>query len=351
MVLNIQKDYDLSSANSLRLKCIAARYLEINSVDELNEFLAVYSAQKNKQRLFVLGEGSNVVFPEYFSGTILRPKLPGIEIVKEENDSVHIKVAAGENWHNFVQYTIERGFYGLENLSLIPGSVGAAPIQNIGAYSVEVCECIESVEVYNFKENELQVLSNKDCRFSYRESVFKKNPEDYLVLSVIFKLSKKEVLNLSYKALKIAVQSMQENSSGFIINQKSLSQLVCDIRREKLPDVGVIANAGSFFKNPVVSEKQYQDLKKNHPGLVAFPQDDFSRISNLWKLSAAWLIDVCGWKGKVEGKVGVYQKHALVLITKGESCQQELLAFASSIQQDVNKTFGVNLVIEPVIVV
>ncbi len=349
MTLSIQKEVDLSEANSLRLKSVAAQLVELNSYQDLEEFLGAFTLQSSNS--FILGEGSNVILPESFSGVVLRPRMSGIDLAEENENSVLVKVAAGENWHAFVQYTLEHHYYGLENLSLIPGSVGAAPIQNIGAYGVEVCEYIESVDIYDFFKNEKKTLTNKACQFSYRDSVFKQQSGRYLVLAVNFRLSKKEYLNLSYKALKDVIENKMQFDETFELNQMSLSQVVCEIRTEKLPDIKLIANVGSFFKNPLVSARHYQDLKKQFPDMPAFQQAGTSESLRDWKLSAAWLIEYCGWKGKVEGNVAVYEKHALVLITRGPSCQQEVLAFAARIQQDVRNTFAVDLEIEPVLLV
>lgn len=345
MQMNIQKEVDLSSANSLRLKCIARQFVEIHSLTDMEAFLSKYLQHSNQQRIFILGEGSNVILPEYFSGIVLRPKLFGIRVVEESEDAVLVKVFAGENWHDFVQYTIKNSYYGLENLSLIPGSVGAAPIQNIGAYGVEVCEYIESLEVYDFINKENKILTSKECQFSYRDSLFKQTPDRYLILAVNFRLSKNEQLNLTYKVLRDVIDNKMQSDKNFELNQKSLSQTVCDIRSEKLPDIRKIANAGSFFKNPVVSTAQYQELKIKFPEIVAYPQKN-----SMWKLSAAWLIERCGWKGKVSGNLGIYPKHALVLITLSQSCQQEVLTFAAGIQLEIKNTFSVDLEIEPVLV-
>lgn len=333
-MLNLQENIDLTPLNTLHLKSTAAHYLvldELSQLDELSHTLAEF------KQFFVLGGGSNLIVPAMYQGLVIHNRLRGIQIV-EKDQSRLVTAMAGENWDDFVAYCTTHGAYGLENLSLIPGTVGASPIQNIGAYGVEVKDFIESVLVYDLQKGELVSLSNSECSFSYRNSVLKNNPR-YLVISVSFKLSAEPLLNLGYGdvAQKIATISSP--------TPHDLRDIIIDIRQSKLPDPNELGNVGSFFHNPVLPEKNVQELLVKYPKLPSFPTSDPDYI----KVSAGWLIDNLGLKGLRHGNVGVYPKQALVLVNYGGACQSELLQFADWIQSQVKDHYDLNLHIEPII--
>jgi len=338
--MEIFENYNLSNKNSLKLQSTCARFINLF---EKNDILKVLKEDFfDKNNFFILGEGSNVILPEFFTGTVLHPNFLGIECLNlSENESI-IKVQAGESWSKLINYSLEKNLLGLENLTLIPGSVGAAPIQNIGAYGVEVCECIDSVEVFNFDLNDFEILSAAQCQFSYRDSIFKRHPDTYLVITVSFRLKHKAELNCSYLALKNRLQ--EQGLSVEKVTQRQVSETVSSIRKERLPDPNVFPNVGSFFKNPVIDVNSFNKLQTQYPDIVSFPQPD-----NSVKLSAAWLIERAGWKGRRVGGLMVSERHALVIINRDTSNQKELLLFAKQIQKDVQERFLVSLEIEPVI--
>lgn len=338
--MKVFKNYNLTEKNTLKLQSSCEQYIELTNKEDIATLLSLKDFSRDN--FFILGEGSNVILPETFNGTVLHPKFLGIQEHVYSADKQKVSVGAGESWSSLIAYTLSAGLLGLENLTLIPGSVGAAPIQNIGAYGVEVCECIESVEVFNFNLSTFETLLAKDCDFSYRESVFKRNPTAYLIISVNFLLNKKAPLNCSYAALKKRIQELGLNELE--LTQIQLSQIVATIRTERLPDPVKLPNAGSFFKNPVVTQHDFDRLIKQFPDLVFFPQQN-----NSIKLSAAWLIDFCGWKGCVDGNLQVSEQHALVIINNGKAKKNELLVFAKRIQDDVYHKFSVHLEIEPVV--
>jgi UDP-N-acetylmuramate dehydrogenase len=338
--LPIQHDVSLRSHNTFGIEASAHRYLRVLSVDAL---LAVRNdtALAALPRL-VLGGGSNMLFTGDFPGLVLHMCSQGIEAIGEDADAVYIRAAAGENWHRFVRWTLDQGLAGLENLSLIPGSVGAAPIQNIGAYGVEVKDCIHAVSVFDFATGEIRTLDNTACGFGYRDSVFKHALRDRAaVLNVTFALPKRWQPNSRY-----ADVAQELTARGLVApTAQHISDAVIAIRTRKLPDPAVIGNAGSFFKNPVVPKAQRDALLAQYPQLVSYPQPDGS-----FKLAAGWLIDQCGWKGKHIGAAGVYEKQALVLVNRGGACGQDIVRLVHAIQADVQAKFGVLLEPEPIFI-
>lgn len=342
----------LTRHNTLGLVCRAKRVLTLSSQAQLPEVTALAHQVGG---VLVLGGGSNVVLPEELDRLVVRVALKGVALVGQpeptkpiaqslQETAWRIDVAAGENWHDWVETATKNGWFGLENLALIPGTVGAAPVQNIGAYGVELQERIESVTAWHIPEGRFVTLSKEECGFSYRDSVFKRAlPGTWLIVSVRFLLPKKWVPVLNYPDLKNhPVLSRLEPAR---INAGQILQAVCDIRRAKLPDPAVLGNAGSFFKNPVVSETQYLLLKKQFPALVAYPQS-----GQTFKLAAGWLIEHCGWKGKRLGAVGVHERQALVLVNYGGAQASELMALAHEVGASVKAQFGVSLEIEPVVI-
>jgi UDP-N-acetylmuramate dehydrogenase len=338
--LPIQFDVSLRRHNTFGVDCSAHAYLPVTSAETL---AAVRSdaALAATPRL-VLGGGSNLLLTRDVDGLVLHMQNHGIEILGDDDRATRIRVQAGENWHGFVQWTLAHGFYGLENLSLIPGSAGAAPIQNIGAYGVEVKDFIDSVRAFDFESGEILTLANRECEFGYRDSVFKHRLRDRaVILDVTFVLPKAWRPNLRYVdvAQELAARGMTAPTAH------DISAAVIAIRTRKLPDPAQIGNAGSFFKNPVVSEEKRNALLAEHPQLVSYAQPGGG-----FKLAAGWLIDQCGWKGKSAGAAGVYEKQALVLVNRGGASGKEIAALAAAIQADVAQRFGVRLEPEPVFI-
>jgi UDP-N-acetylmuramate dehydrogenase len=291
---------------------------------------------KNDSPWRVLGGGSNVVLPNDLGGTTLLMNIAGREIIDRNDQFIKVAVGAGENWHDFVAWTLEKNLPGLENLALIPGTVGAAPIQNIGAYGSDVAEHLAFIEAFDSKEQAFVTLSKADCRFAYRDSHFKQNLGRYIVTKVVFNIAKVWVPRLTYADLA------KEFSNNPSPAPKEIFTAVCKIRQSKLPDPKVIGNAGSFFQNPIVDSTFFSDLQLAHPNLVSYPDANGSR-----KLAAGWLIDQCGFKGYRSGPAGVYDKQALVLVNHGGADASDILSLADLIKQKVLERFGVELQIEP----
>jgi UDP-N-acetylmuramate dehydrogenase len=290
----------------------------------------------------VLGCGSNILLTSDFPGLVLHMELRGIAIERQDTRATYIRVAAGENWHQLVLWTLAHGFGGLENLSLIPGSVGAAPIQNIGAYGVEVKDCIESVTAFDFETGKVFTLPKNECAFAYRDSVFKHSLHNRaVILDVTLALRRDWQPNARYAELAEELLAREIKAP----TAKDISDAVIAIRHRKLPDPAVVGNAGSFFKNPLVPAAQRDALLQRHPQLVSYAQPDGS-----YKLAAGWLIDQCGWKGRCAGAAGVYEKQALVLVNRGGASGHQIWQLAQDIRADVMSRFGVQLEAEPVLV-
>ncbi len=333
--------FDLTHSNTLGLACLAGQVLELREPDQLAEI----STQRDRgASIFVLGGGSNVVLPERLERLVVRVQLRGIKLIEARTDAWIIEVAGGENWHDFVQTAVANGWDGLENMALIPGTVGAAPVQNIGAYGVELETRIESVTAWYIPEAKMFTFSREACDFSYRDSMFKRaGMGQWLIVSVRFALPRPWQPMLGYPDL--ACHPMLMQAHGAEVTARQIFDAVCAIRRTKLPDPAVLGNAGSFFKNPVISAEQYANLKQAFPNLVSYSQPD-----QTYKLAAGWLIEQAGWKGRRVGRVGVHDRQALVLVNYGQASANELLALASEVKDSVNRQFGVTLEIEPVIV-
>ena len=336
--LPIQYDFSLRKHNTFGVEASAHAYLPITSTDML---VAVKSdaALAVLPRL-VLGGGSNILLTRDFPGLVLHMETRGMAIVGEDDDATYVRAAAGENWHQFVLWTLAHNLGGLENLSLIPGSVGAAPIQNIGAYGIEIKDRLHALTLFDFETGEQVTLDKDACMFGYRDSVFKHRLRDRaVVLDVTFALPKKWQPDLRYADVtqELAARGIGEPTA------QDISAAVIAIRSRKLPDPAVIGNAGSFFKNPVVTTVQRDALLARYPQLVNYAQPDGSV-----KLAAGWLIDQCGWKGKTAGAAGVYEKQALVLVNRGGASGSEIAQLAHAIQADVSKRFDVLLEPEPI---
>ena len=338
--LPIEHDVSLQAFNTFGIAASARQYLRVTSADQF-DVLHADAALAGIPR-FVLGGGSNVLLTRDVDALVLHMAIPGRAIVGEEGGCVLVRAGAGENWHDFVDYTIDQGLGGLENLSLIPGTVGAAPIQNIGAYGLEIKDVFHSLTVFDPAAGGQRTMSAADCRFGYRDSVFKQpGGAGLVVLDVTFALPRAWRPNLRYAELAHALEAAGIAEP----TPRQVGDTVAAIRRRKLPDPAQIGNAGSFFKNPVVSRAQCEDLLARHPQLVHHSQPDGSE-----KLAAGWLIDQCGWKGKGLGAAGVYPKQALVLVNTGGATGAEVVALARAIQDDVMARFGVALEPEPVFI-
>jgi len=336
----IQHHFPLQGLNSFGLIASAASYLQVDS-------LAALQAVRADPRLaslprLILGGGSNIVLTGDVPGLVLKMAIKGIAIVGEDSEAVHVRAGAGEGWHAFVQWTLAHGLQGLENLSLIPGTVGAAPIQNIGAYGAEVKDCLLSLTAFDFDTGETFVLSREECRFAYRDSVFKHEWRDRaVILDVTFACPKRWQANLAYAELAQYLQAQGRAKP----TASEVAQAVIAIRTRKLPDPAQIGNAGSFFKNPVVPRAQRDALLATHPALVSYAQHD-----GTFKLGAGWMIDQCGWKGRQLGPAGVYDKQALVLVNRGGATGADIVKLAQAIQADVSARFGVALEPEPLFI-
>ena len=324
----------LKDRNTFGFDVSAELAYEITAADQIPGVMQEITEKQLTWR--VLGGGSNVILPKALPGATLLMNITGQQIITADARSSVIAVGGGVNWHEFVAWTLENDFPGLENLALIPGTVGAAPIQNIGAYGVEIGEYIDSVEVFDVKTKAFVTLTKDDCHFAYRDSYFKQNPQRYIVTKVVFKIPKQWQARIHYADL---AKQFSEQSSP---SPEEIFLAVCKIRTLKLPDPKVIGNAGSFFQNPIVPGEQYETLLQKHPGLVSYPDAAGKR-----KLAAGWLIDQCGFKGQRVSNVGVYEKQALVLVNHGNGTALEILGLAKCIQDKVRKEFGVSLDIEP----
>lgn len=328
----------LGTRNTLRVNARARLLAEISDASKLPELLAFPAVRQGK--LLVLGEGSNMLFTGDFDGTVLAMATRGVQ-VEQDGDIARIAVAAGERWDDFVRWTLGQGFAGLENLILIPGTVGAAPIQNIGAYGTEVAEFIESVEAWDTQEQRVAILDRDACSFAYRDSVFKHQPGRYIVTAVRFALPRSRELRLDYAGIREELARMGVDKPAPF----HVAEAVVHLRTKKLPDPAVIGNAGSFFKNPIVDAALGEAIKREHPELVSWVGAD-----GRWKLSAAWLIEQSGFKGERDGDAGISNRHALVLVNHGRASGGELWSFARKVIEGVREKFGVVLEPEPVVV-
>lgn len=333
----ILPEFDLSRLNTLAVPAKARAYVSVQSRQELVEAIKV--AQQEDWPILPLGGGSNIVLRKDFPGLVIHMNLRGIELEAEDSNHVWVRVQAGENWHHWVTHSLAMNWFGLENLSLIPGSVGAAPIQNIGAYGVELETVLTELSAVNIASGLSVTFTRDNCGFAYRDSVFKHALRDqYIITSVRFKLSKEPHLQLQYPVLRERLQNYNPQE----VTAQLVSDLICTIRREKLPDPAELPNVGSFFKNPVVTRQQFDRLRRTEPGVVGYPQKD-----DKVKLAAAWLIDRAGFKGQSVAGVSVHSKQALVLTNPARLGGDRVLTCAEKIRQQVRARFQVELEIEP----
>ena len=332
----IEKNVDLTSLNTMNVQSVAEYYCKISSVHQLTEVIGF--ARENDLKLHVLGGGSNVILLPYISGVVVHMAILGRDILPVNEFVADFVVGAGENWHEFVQFTLTQGYPGLENLSLIPGTVGAAPVQNIGAYGVEVKDLLVDVTAIDLTSEKLSTLTlqSDQLDFDYRNSLFKKNPHRYVITSVRFRLDKRTTLKTSYGDI------LDRLGEGEVTAQ-SVSNAVIQARRSKLPDVSEIPNAGSFFKNPIVSHQKLNALQATFPQIVRYKVDE-----GHYKLAAGWLIEQAGWKGYRNEVVGIHDKQALVLINHNHGSSEDIVKLADQVKASVLEKYGVVLEVEPV---
>lgn len=330
----IKKDMPLGALNSFGVEARSAYYAETNTIDKIK--FAVNFAAYSQVPVHVLSGGSNVLLTRDIDGMVLRPTIRGIAVAEDMPKHVVLRVGAGVLWDELVAHCVQKGYYGLENLSGIPGYVGAAPVQNIGAYGVEVQSCIAKVEAFDMQRREVLGLSMEECQFGYRDSIFKRELRGRVMIThVSFRLLRSAEPNLDYGALRSAVEELGEPTLA------NVRQAVLNLRAQRLPDPKVLGNAGSFFKNPVVPQSRYDELRQQHGEVPMNTQPDGSV-----KLHAAWLIEQCGWKGRRVGSCGVHEQQPLVLVNYGGATGAEVLALAHEVQQSVRERFGIDLELE-----
>lgn len=330
--MKILENYDLTKFNTFGVPAKARFFVEIKEEGDIPS-LFKDEVFKDNERLF-LGGGSNVLFSKDFDGIVVLNNLKGIEILEETKGHVLIKAMGGEIWHDLVEFSVSKGYWGIENLSLIPGTVGAAPIQNIGAYGVELKDSIENVEAYEIETGEKKIFQKEECCFGYRDSIFKNTAKGkYFVSAIVVRLQKGEKRNVGYRALS---EYLEKNNIE-VKSSKDISDAVAFIRKSKLPDPAVIGNAGSFFKNVFVGREKREELQKEYPDIPYFKEE--GKV----KIPAGWLIEQCGWKGKREGNVGVHERQALVLVNFGEASGEDIKNLAEKISKSVFKKFGLKL--------
>jgi len=331
--MEFKQNVSLKPFNTFGIDITSRYFAEINVEDDYQKLLSSPLLKEN--RLLIIGEGSNILFSNDFEGLVVKINTKGIEILAEDADEVTIKVQAGENWNDFVKFCISKKYTGIENLSMIPGNVGGSPVQNIGAYGVEVKDAIQEVEVLEIETGEKTIFSNAECKFGYRNSIFKNELKNkFIITSVTFKLSKKACFSVSYGSIAKELRAMCLRK----VTLESVGEAVCNLRTQKLPDPKDLGNGGSFFKNPIVSAEKYGKLKSLFPNIIAYEVPGIG-----YKLAAGWMIEQCQWKGKRLGNVGVYDKQALIIVNYGEAKGTEVLEFAEKIRESVQQKFDIKL--------
>jgi UDP-N-acetylmuramate dehydrogenase len=334
--MNILNNYDLTNLNTFGISTKARFFVELKKEQDLVELLGTQEFQNN-EKLF-LGGGSNVLFTKDFDGIVILNRLKGIEITEENDDYVLVKSMGGEWWNELVDFTVDREYWGIENLSLVPGTVGATPVQNIGAYGVELKDVLENVEAYEIQTGKKKIFTNSECEFGYRDSIFKgKLKGKYFISAIILKLDKNFTNFGQDKKIYPALEKYIKENNIEIKNSKDIANAVASVRRSKLPDPKILGNAGSFFKNVFVEKSLLNELKKSFPDTPSFEEGE------IVKIPAGWLIEACGWKGKRLGNVGVHDKQALVLVNHGGATGEEIKNLAYEIIESVEKKFGLKL--------
>jgi len=331
--VKIQYNISLKPYNTFGIDATANEFVEITTIDELIVLVSTFNFSSRK--ILVVGGGSNLLLTKDFDGMVIKNSIKGIEMINEDENHIWVKAMGGEIWHEFVLYCIEKGFGGIENLSLIPGCVGAAPMQNIGAYGVEIKDTFSSLDAVEIETGNMVTFNNSDCKFGYRESIFKNEAKGkYIIVSVTFCLNKHPNFNITYGAIQ---QTLDKNGVKDI-SVKAISDAVIEIRTSKLPNPKVLGNAGSFFKNPEISNTEFEKLKLQFPNIVGYPT-----LNGNTKLAAGWLIEQCGWKGKKVGNTGAHKDQALVLVNYGGASGNEIWQLAMDIQHSVKEKFGITI--------
>ena len=331
--LSISHNVDLADLATMHVSAKAGTVIDIHSIEELHHAFELIKQQQTN--FLILGGGSNLLFVDDFDGVILNIKLKGISVIEETDDHVFLKIAAGENWHELVMHCVSKGWGGIENLALIPGKAGAAPIQNIGAYGTELSDVLTELDAWMIETHTSQTFSNEECKFGYRESVFKSHLKGKVVItSLTIRLVKNHTPNIEYGALKSVLenQGIQEPSI------KQVCDAVIEVRQSKLPDPKELGNNGSFFKNPVIDVFLFNELKQKFPSIPGYPITEHQV-----KVPAGWLIDQAGWKGHREGDAGVHKKQALVLVNYGNATGSQMYDLSERIKQDISAKFGITL--------
>lgn len=329
--MQIQSNFSLKPYNTFGIDAKAKYFSAFSDIEQLKEL----TTHDSRLKTFILGGGSNILFTKDFNGHVLKNDIRGIAKINEDDEYVYVKVGAGENWHQFVLFCIQNNWQGIENLSLIPGNVGASPMQNIGAYGVEIREVFIELNALHLHEKSTHKFSLVDCEFGYRESVFKKKYKDqFVILDVTYRLNKIPRYNTSYGALEKELQQMKVSD----LSTAAISQAVINIRTSKLPDPAVVGNAGSFFKNPSVSKEKFKHLRADFQNIIGYENSD-----GTIKLAAGWLIEQCGWRGFRKGDAGCYEKQALVLVNYGKATGGEIYDLSEEILRSVRNKFGVDL--------
>jgi UDP-N-acetylmuramate dehydrogenase len=331
--VKVQYNISLKPYNTFGIEATTNEFVEVSTIDELVVLVNTFDFSSRKN--LVIGGGSNLLLTKDFDGMVIKNSIKGMAVINEDEENVWVKAMAGERWHEFVLFCIGNGYGGVENLSLIPGCVGAAPMQNIGAYGAEIKDTFSTLEAIEIETGDIVVFDNSDCKFGYRESVFKNELKGkYIIVSVTFRLCKHPKFNIAYGAIQ---QTLDKNGIKDI-TVKAISDAVIEIRTSKLPDPKLLGNAGSFFKNPEVPTAQFEELKQTFPSIVGYP----TTLGNT-KLAAGWLIEQCGWKGKQVGNTGSHKDQALVLVNYGGATGNEVWKLAMDIQQSVKEKFGVTI--------
>ena len=337
-MLKVRKNISLKALNTFHFDIYASEYIETNSVKDIQEWLE--TEKPDLKDVLVLGGGSNLLFSSDYSGTIIHPLFNDMKIIKENDDTILIEAGAGRVWDEFVEFCVNNKYYGIENLSLIPGTIGAAPVQNIGAYGMEAGNVIEKVNGLFLDSGNEFSFSNNECSFGYRKSIFKKELKNrVLITSVIFRLSKKKQFDLKYGHLEDKVKGYGE------ITIANVRKAVISIRNSKLPNPVLTGNTGSFFKNPEIPASMYHKLKTKFTNMPGYPLKN-----EKFKVPAGWLIDKAGWKGKRSGDAGVHHEQALVLVNLGNASGKDILKLASLIEKDIRDKFGIDLEKEVIVV-
>ncbi|MEL7834939.1 UDP-N-acetylmuramate dehydrogenase [Fodinibius sp. Rm-B-1B1-1] len=332
----VRNDVDLAPYNTLGISARARYFASVGTEKQLKEILR--HPKTDGLKIMVLGGGSNVLFADDFDGLVLHVEIEGREVIEETDEHIWLKVGAGENWHETVRYCVEKGWGGIENLSLIPGTVGAAPIQNIGAYGVELQDVFEWLEAVDIEGREVRRYEKEHCEFGYRDSIFKGELKGIVIVTtVVLKLSKKPELNTSYGAIQSEIERRKISNPTI----RDISDIVIDIRNSKLPNPEILGNAGSFFKNPVVSDEVYQQIKEEYSQAPGYDMGN-----QKMKVPAGWLIEEAGWKGEVVGNAGTYKQQALVIVNHGGATGREILELADRIKKAVEEKFGILLIPE-----